>query len=130
MKFLFLLPLFFPLFGCASTYTIDSFPTNSKVSIDGEAKGETPFTNYESSVWLGTSHRVAISKEGYETKEVLFKPRKVVGQRVILAFLFPPAWLLVNTFQDNLKIQLDPEPKFEERGKKEDLVNAMNGDKD
>jgi hypothetical protein len=94
--------------GCASTYTIDTIPTNANILIDETVQGTTPFTGRDEKVWLFTSHDIVLEKEGYETKQFTFKPTKWIGQRVVLSILFPPAIFWAQTFPENTTIQLVP----------------------
>ncbi|MFC2075162.1 PEGA domain-containing protein [Bdellovibrionota bacterium] len=104
----------FLLGGCASTYTIDSTPGNAKVFLDGTLKGETPYTDIEK-VWIGTKHNVTIMKEGFETEEYVLEPTVWVGQRILLAIIFPPAWLWTKKYAEKSSIALaklpEPTPK-------------------
>lgn len=120
------IPLLIALFfigSCASTYTIDTIPTNATISIDDRITGETPFTNYEQKVWLGTTHTVLIQKEGYSAKEFTFKPTKWIGQRVVLGVIFPPALFWAQTFPEHTTVRLEPDPTstytLEEKGENE-----------
>lgn len=51
--------------GCTSTTLIKSIPSKSKVYIDGEYMGETPYT-YSDSRILGSSVSIKLEKEGYQ----------------------------------------------------------------
>lgn len=110
MKNIPLLTALFFIFSCASTYTIDTVPTNAIISIDDKMVGETPFTNHEEKVWLGTKHTVLIQREGYSSKEFTFKPTKWIGQRVMLGIIFPPALFWAQTFPELTTVRLEPEP--------------------
>ena len=96
--------------GCAGTYTIDSIPPQARVFIDGELRGETPFTDIESGVWIGTKHQVTLTKEGFQPSELILKPTQWVGQRVVLALIFPPAWLWVKTYPEQFTSKLQEIP--------------------
>lgn len=95
------------IISCAATYTIDSLPTNATVSIDNAIMGETPFTNYEEKVWLGSKHKILLQKDGYQSKELTLKPTKWIGQRVVLGIIFPPALFWAQTFPEFTTVRLE-----------------------
>jgi hypothetical protein len=58
-----IIAILFP--GCTSTTLIQSTPKKSKVYIDGEFVGETPYV-YSDSRILGSSVSIRLEKEGYQ----------------------------------------------------------------
>jgi hypothetical protein len=56
---------FFFLFGCASATIIKSNPSGAKLYLDGQLKGETPYT-YADRAAAGTMRTVTLKKEGYK----------------------------------------------------------------
>src|SRR4030043_1684887 len=56
---------FFFLLGCASATLIKSNPPDAKLYLDGQYKGETPYT-YADRAAAGTMRTVTLKKEGYK----------------------------------------------------------------
>lgn len=85
----------FFLFGCASATTIRSIPPGAKLYLDGQYKGETPYTHVDRSA-AGTTRTVRLEKEGYEdftgsiTREKLSIPA-LIGTLLIT---IPIIWIL------------------------------------
>ena len=51
--------------GCASSTFIKSIPPGAKLYIDGQVKGETPYTYTDRSI-AGTWRNLTLKKEGYK----------------------------------------------------------------
>jgi hypothetical protein len=58
--------VFFFLFGCASSTLIKSNPPGAKLYLDGQLKGETPYT-YSDRAAAGTLRTVTLKKEETRT---------------------------------------------------------------
>jgi hypothetical protein len=56
---------FFFLFGCASATLVKSNPPGARLYLDGQLKGETPYT-YADRAAAGTMKSVTLKKEGYK----------------------------------------------------------------
>ena len=57
--------------SCASTTMIQSTPTGTKVYIDGQSVGTTPYTHSDTKI-LGSTTTVKLEKDGYETLNTFF----------------------------------------------------------
>jgi hypothetical protein len=83
------------LFGCASATLIKSNPPGAKLYLDGQLKGETPYT-YADRAAAGTMKSVTLKKEDYKDftghikREVLSVGALIGG----LFFLIPLIWIL------------------------------------
>jgi hypothetical protein len=86
---------FFFLLGCASATLIKSNPPGAKLYLDGQLKGETPYT-YADRAAAGTMKSVTLKKEDYKDftghikREVLSVGALIGG----LFFLIPLIWIL------------------------------------
>ena len=86
---------FFFLFGCASATLIKSNPPGAKLYLDGQLKGETPYT-YADRAAAGTMKSVTLKKEDYKDftghvkREVLSVGALIGG----IFFLIPLIWIL------------------------------------
>jgi hypothetical protein len=86
-----MMALFF-LFGCSTTI-IKSKPSGAKVYLDGEIKGETPYTYTSGGIW-GTKKMVVLKKEDYKESVQQIKKDKVNWVTVIIgALVFYPLLL-------------------------------------
>jgi hypothetical protein len=94
-KLIALMTVFFFLFGCASATLIKSNPPGAKLYLDGQLKGETPYT-YSDRAAAGTMRTVTLKKEGYKDfngtvkREQLSVPALIGG----ILFLIPLIWVL------------------------------------
>jgi len=94
-KIIALMSVFLLLFGCASSTVIKSNPTEAKLYLDGQYKGETPYT-YADHAAAGTLRTVKLKKEGYKDftghikREQLSVPALIGG----ILFLIPLIWVL------------------------------------
>ena len=83
------------LFGCASATVIKSNPPEAKLYLDGQLKGETPYTYADRSA-AGTMKSVTLKKEGYKDftghikREELSVPALIGG----ILILIPLIWVL------------------------------------
>jgi hypothetical protein len=92
-KLIALMTVFFFLFGCASTTIIKSKPSGAKVYLDGEIKGETPYTYTSAGIW-GTKKMVVLKKEDYKESVQQIKKDQVNWVTVIIgALVFYPLLL-------------------------------------
>lgn len=87
--------VFFFLFGCASATVIKSNPPGAKLYLDGQYKGETPYT-YSDRAAAGTMRSVTLKKEDYKDftghikRETLSVPALIGG----IFLLIPSIWIL------------------------------------
>jgi len=94
-KIIALMTVFFFLFGCASATLIKSNPPGAKLYLDGQFKGETPYT-YSDKAAAGTMRTVTLKKEEYKDftgnikREQLSVPAVIGG----IFFLIPLIWVL------------------------------------
>jgi hypothetical protein len=94
-KLIALMTVFFFLFGCASATVIKSNPPGAKLYLDGQLKGETPYT-YADRAAAGTMRTVTLKKEGYKDftghikREELSVPALIGG----ILILIPLIWVL------------------------------------
>jgi hypothetical protein len=86
---------FFFLFGCASATLIKSNPPGAKLYLEGQLKGETPYT-YADRAAAGTMRTVTLKKEGYKDFTGHIKREQLsVGALIGAIFLlFPLIWIL------------------------------------
>ena len=94
-KFIAVIMVFFFLLGCASATVIKSNPPGAKLYLDGQFKGETPYT-YSDRAAAGTMRTVTLKKEEYKDftgnikREQLSVPALIGG----ILFLIPLIWVL------------------------------------
>lgn len=94
-KIISLMTVFFFFFGCASATVIKSNPPEAKLYLDGQFKGETPYT-YSDRAAAGTMRTVTLKKEGYKDftghikREQLSVPALIGG----ILVLIPLIWVL------------------------------------
>ena len=86
---------FFFLFGCASSTLIKSNPPGAKLYLEGQLKGETPYT-YADRAAAGTMRTVTLKKEGYKDFTGHIKREQLSVGALIggLIFLIPLIWIL------------------------------------
>jgi len=86
---------FFFLFGCASATVIKSNPPGAKLYLDGQFKGETPYT-YSDRAAAGTMRTVTLKKEGYKDFTGHIKREELsVGALIgAILVLIPIIWIL------------------------------------
>ena len=89
-----LMVVLFFLFGCASATLIKSNPPEAKLYLDGQYKGETPYT-YSDSATAGTMRTVILRKEGYKDFTGTIKREKFSIPAFIggLFFIIPFIWI-------------------------------------
>ncbi len=92
--------------GCASSTVIRSVPSGAKVFIDGEIKGETPFSHTDKKISFATT-QILLKKKGYKEKAVTIHRSDSfsVGTCIGGIFLVLIPWLWV--------MEYDPEYIFE-----------------
>lgn len=92
--------------GCASSTVIRSVPSGAKVFIDGEIKGETPYSHTDKKISF-TTIQVLLKKKGYKEKTVAIQRSDgfSVGTCIGGVFLLLIPWLWV--------MEYDPEYIFE-----------------
>ena len=86
---------FFFLFGCASATLIKSNPPEAKLYLEGQLKGETPYT-YADRAAAGTMRSVTLKKEGYKDFTGHIKREQLSVGALIggIFFLIPLIWIL------------------------------------
>jgi len=102
-KLIGLISIFFFLFGCASTTVIKSNPPGAEVYLNGQLKGETPYT-YTDRAIAGTARRVTLKKEGYKDfqktiiRDQTYIPALIAGTFLLIPLLwsmeYPPEYTL------------------------------------
>ena len=94
-KILSLMTVFFFLFGCASTTVIKSNPSEAKLYLDRQFRGETPYTHSDSAV-AGTMRTLTLKKEGYKDFTGHIRREKLsIGALIGGIFLLIPwIWIL------------------------------------
>ena len=94
-KLIALMTVFFFLFGCASATVIKSNPTGAKLYLEGQLKGDTPYT-YADRAAAGTMRTVTLKKEGYKDFTGHIKREQLsVGALIGGIFLIVPLiWIL------------------------------------
>jgi hypothetical protein len=82
------------LLGCASATVIKSNPPEAKLLLDGQYKGETPYT-YSDRATAGTMRTVTLKKEGYKDFTGTIKREKFSVPAFIggLFFIIPFIWI-------------------------------------
>ncbi len=94
-KFIALSLILFFLFGCGSSTVIKSNPSGAKLYLDGQLKGETPYT-YADRAAAGTMRTVTLKKEdckdftGHIKREQLSVGALIGG----ILLLIPLIWVL------------------------------------
>ena len=86
---------FFFLFGCASATVIKSNPPGAKLYLDGQLKGETPYT-YADRAAAGTMKSVTLKREGYKDFTGHIKREQLSVGALIggILVLIPLIWIL------------------------------------
>jgi uncharacterized protein YceK len=84
------------LSGCASTTMIHSIPDGAKVYLNEELAGTTPYLHSDTRI-VGSTTRVRMEKEGYETLHTSFSRDEEVDAGAIIGgifFLVPFLWTM------------------------------------
>ena len=103
-KLIALMTVFFFLFGCTSATLIKSNPPGAKLYLDGQLKGETPYT-YADAAAAGTMRTVSLKKEGYKDftghikREQLSVPALIGGILILIPFI----WVL--SIHQNIRLR-------------------------
>ena len=106
-KLIALMTVFFFLFGCASATIIKSKPSGAKVYLDGEIKGETPYTYTSAGIW-GTKKMVVLKKEDYKESVQQIKKDHVNWVTVIIgALVFYPLLLWGADFPTEYNFEME-----------------------
>ena len=94
-KLIALTTVFFFLFGCASATVIKSNPPGAKLYLDGQLKGDTPYT-YADRAAAGTMRTVTLKKEDYKDFTGHIKREQLSVGALIggILFLIPLIWVL------------------------------------
>ena len=92
---------FFFFLGCASTTLINSNPPGAKLFLNGQEKGETPYTHTDRSA-AGARTLVILKKEGYQDfngeirRSELSVPALIGGILIMVPFIwileYPPQY--------------------------------------
>ncbi len=100
----------FFLFGCASATVIKSNPSEARLLLDGQHKGETPYT-YSDRATAGTVRTVTLQKEGYKEFTGKIKREKFSVPAFIggLFFLIPFIWITEYPSEYTFEMQPPPE---------------------
>jgi len=88
--------LLIPFLSCSSTTMINSIPDNSKLYMNGEIKGNTPYKHTDSAV-SGATTEIVIKKEGYQDFRTILSKNEQVNVGAIIGgifFLFPFIWTM------------------------------------
>ena len=75
------------LSSCASTTMIQSNPSGAKLYLNGESVGATPYTHTDTKI-VGSTTRVTLKKEGYETLNTAFSRDEEVDVGAIIGGIF------------------------------------------
>lgn len=84
---------FFFVIGCASSTVIKSIPPGAKLYLDGQVKGETPYTFTDRSI-AGTWRNLTLKEEGYKDfiahikRDELSVPALIGGIFLLVPFLW------------------------------------------
>ena len=73
--------------GCASTTIIHSIPDGAKVYLNEELAGTTPYLHSDTKI-VGSTTRVRLEKEGYETLHTTFSRDEEVDAGAIIGGIF------------------------------------------
>ena len=94
-KLVLLTAAFLFLFGCASSTLIKSNPPGAKLYLEGQFKGETPYTHGDMAV-AGTMKTVTLKKEGYKDFTGHIKREQLSVGALIggLLLTIPLLWIL------------------------------------
>jgi hypothetical protein len=94
-KLIALILIFFFLFGCASATLINSNPPGAKLYLDGQLKGQTPYTHTDRSA-AGTRRMVILKQEGYKDFNGEIKRQELSVPALIggIFLLIPFIWIL------------------------------------
>lgn len=94
-KLVALITALFFLFGCASATVIKSNPPGAKLYLDGQFKGETPYTHSDRAA-AGTVKALTLKKEGYKDFTGHIKREELsVGALIgTILVLIPIIWIL------------------------------------
>ncbi len=105
-KLIALAMVFFFLFGCASSTLIKSNPTGAKLYLDGQLKGETPYT-YSDRAAAGTLRTVTLKKEEYKDFNGTIKREQLSVGALIggIFLLIPLIWILEYPPQYNFEME-------------------------
>ena len=94
-KAIVLMTIFFFFSGCASTTVINSKPPGAKIYLNGQEKGETPYTHTDkSAAWARRS--IILKKEGYQDLNGEIKHTKLSVPALVGGILVgvPFIWIL------------------------------------
>ena len=107
-----LLAICFFLSGCASATLIKSNPSGAKLLLDGQQKGETPYT-YSDRATAGTIRTVTLQKEGYKEFTSTIKREKFSVPAFIggLFFIIPFIWITEYPSEYTFEMQVLSEKK-------------------
>ena len=105
-KLIALAMVFFFLFGCASSTLIMSNPPGAKLYLDGQFKGETPYT-YSDRAAAGTLRAVTLKKEEYKDFNGTIKREQLSVGALIggIFLLIPLIWILEYPPQYNFEME-------------------------
>lgn len=107
-KTIFLLLSIALLSGCVSTTLIQSDPPGAKLYLNGEFKGETPYTHVDEKIIFSTT-QVKLSKEGYEDHYDYFTRDEQPNVGAIVGgFFIWPIWLWALDYYPERMYKLDP----------------------
>ncbi|MDP3359639.1 MAG: PEGA domain-containing protein [Lutibacter sp.] len=82
--------------SCSSTTIINTKPSQSKLYINGELVGTTPYKHKDSKI-VGSTNTIRIEKDGYETYNASFSKDEKINVGAIIAGIFllvPYLWVM------------------------------------
>ncbi|MBT8316045.1 MAG: PEGA domain-containing protein [Lutibacter sp.] len=91
-----LLSIIVMLQSCASMTIIDSIPSNSKLYVNGEMVGNTPYKHKDSKI-VGSTNIIRIEKEGYKIYKATFSKDEEIDVGAMIGGFFllvPFLWVM------------------------------------
>ena len=95
--------------GCASSTVIKSIPSGAKLYIDGQVKGETPYTYTDRSI-AGTWRNLTLKKEGYKDLSGHIKRDELSVLALIGGIFLVVPFLWVFEYQPEYTFEMDKLP--------------------
>ena len=113
------------LTSCASSTMIQSIPTEAKLYIDGEYKGETPYKHEDTKI-VFSSTDVKLTKEGYKDYLATFKRDEEIDAVPIIVGLFFlwPVWLWALKYDPARTYELEPIDNFPKSNIETPILNV------
>ncbi len=95
--------------GCASSTVIKSIPPGAKLYIDGQVKGETPYTHTDRSI-AGTWRNLTLKKEGYKDFSGHIKRDELSVLALIGGIFLVVPFLWIFEYQPEYTFEMDKLP--------------------